>query len=101
MIRQNVAGFQMEVHIAFTKDPNIKREKRRLQSPYLYYPYQRQNTKSLCLTNTDYPVELFELIPKQFTITSNNNIPYKFNIQILKETSTLISKLFRVSSKIQ
>lgn len=93
MYHQYAYNNQVDAHIAFIKDPNLKKEKQNLQAPYNYYQYQQIGTKRLCLLQSEFPVEIFSIMPKLFVITANNNIPHNFNIAMLKDTSQLISRL--------
>lgn len=93
MYHQYAYNNQVDAHIAFIKDPNLKKEKQNLQAPYNYYQYQQIGTKRLCLLQSEFPVEIFSIMPKLFVITANNNIPHNFNIAMIKDTSQLISRL--------
>lgn len=91
MYNQHAINILNHKHILFVRDPNLKNEKKSIQSPFNYFQYRRIG-KFLYLLDTEFINELFDIMPKSIVITSNSKIPYKFNIEMLKDTSTVISK---------
>ena len=58
---------------------------------------ENPDDKTLILFDIAFFSFIFDVIPKHFTITTNNNIPHKFNIELLKDTSPVISDLLNES----
>ncbi|KAK8836958.1 hypothetical protein M9Y10_036992 [Tritrichomonas musculus] len=67
-------------HIVFLNADDIKQEQ-----------IFELNPHSLCIFNPSYNINFFEIIPKKFIISSNNRSFY-FNTELLKDTSSVISK---------
>lgn len=62
-----------------------------------YNFYRKLKNKSLNLLDFKYHSYIFDHIPRSFIITTNNNIIHKFNIELLKDTSSVISNLLKES----
>ena len=60
-----------------------------------YDDTENPDDKTLILFDIAFFSFIFDVIPKHFTITTNNDIPHKFNIELLKDTSPVISDLFK------
>lgn len=85
-----------DAHILFIDKPDLKNAKNEHLSTFNYNRY-RSFCKYLSLLNTKFVIDISNLMPKLFTITTNNNIPYNFNIELLKDTSENISNLLNTN----